>query len=70
MEAVSAVPLDRLMIETDCPYMSPEPHRGERNFSGYVKFVAEKMAKIKGISFEELAGITYQNAMRFYGITE
>ena len=70
VEAVSAVPLDRLMIETDCPYMSPEPHRGERNFSGYVKFVAEKMAEIKGISFEELAGITYQNAMRFYGITE
>lgn len=70
VEALKAVPLNRLMIETDCPYMSPEPHRGERNFSGYVKFVAEKTAEIKGVTFEELAGITYQNAMRFYGISD
>lgn len=67
-EACAAVPLDRLMIETDCPYMAPEPHRGERNFSGYVEFVARKMAEIKGVSFEELARITTENALRFYRI--
>ncbi len=68
VEACEAVPLDRLMVETDCPYMSPEPHRGERNFSGYVRFVAEKMAQIKGVSYEELVKITTENAMRFYRI--
>lgn len=66
--ACAAVPLDRLMIETDCPYMSPEPHRGKRNFSGYVEFVARKMADIKGVSYDELVGITERNAKRFYGI--
>lgn len=66
--ACAAVPLDRLMIETDCPYMSPEPHRGKRNFSGYVEFVARKMAEIKGVSYEEIVDITERNAKRFYGI--
>lgn len=68
IEACRAVPLDRLMIETDCPYMAPEPHRGERNFSGYVEFVARKMAEIKEVSYEELCKITSDNAKRFYGI--
>lgn len=66
--ACAVVPLDRLMIETDCPYMSPEPHRGERNFSGYVEFVARKMAEIKVVSYDELVDITERNAKRFYGI--
>ena len=66
--ACAAVPLDRLMIETDCPYMSPEPYRGRRNFSGYVEFVARKMAEIKGVSYDELVNITERNAKRFYGI--
>lgn len=66
--ACAAVPLDRLMIETDCPYMSPEPHRGRRNFSGYVEFVARKMAEIKDVSYDELVNITERNAKRFYGI--
>ena len=68
IEACRATPLERLMIETDCPYMSPEPHRGERNFSGYVEFVARKMAEIKEVSFEEIARITTENGLRFYGI--
>lgn len=68
VEACAAVPTDRLMIETDCPYMAPEPHRGERNHSGYVRYVAEKMAEIKGISYEEMVDITGRNAKRFYGI--
>ncbi len=68
VEACQAVPLERLMIETDCPYMAPEPHRGERNYSGYVGYVADKMAEIKGVSREELERITTENALRFYGI--
>ncbi len=68
IEACAAVPLERLMVETDCPYMAPEPHRGERNFSGYVRHVAEKMAEIKGVSVEELTRITTENGKRFYGI--
>lgn len=67
-EACAAVPMDRLMIETDCPYMAPEPHRGARNFSGYVGYVAKKMAEIKGVSEMEMARITTENAKRFYGI--
>lgn len=68
VEACAAVPAERLMIETDCPYMAPEPHRGERNFSGYVKLVAEKMAEIKGLSVDEMIRITTENGKRFYGI--
>ena len=68
VEACASIPLERLMVETDCPYMAPEPYRGERNFSGYVRFVAEKMAQIKGVSYEELVKITTENAERFYRI--
>lgn len=69
VEACKIVPMDRLMIETDCPYMAPEPHRGKRNFSGYVEFVARKIAEIKDLTYEEVAEITYKNAKRFYGIS-
>ena len=68
VEACRSIPMERLMIETDCPYMAPEPHRGERNYSGYVKYVARKMAEIKGLSYEETARITMENGLRFYGI--
>lgn len=70
VEAARAVPLERIMIETDSPYMAPAPHRGKRNDSGYVRHVCEKLAEIKGISFEECARITLENGKRFYGITE
>ena len=69
VEAAQAVPLDRIMIETDSPYMAPVPHRGKRNDSGYVRHVCEKLAEIKGISFEECAQITLENGKRFYGIS-
>ena len=49
--------------------MAPEPHRGKRNFSGYVEFVARKVAEIKGLTFEDVAKITTENAKRFYGIS-
>lgn len=68
VEVVEAVPLERLMIETDSPYMAPVPHRGERNDSGYVRHVCEKMAEIKGISPEECARITRENGLRFFRI--
>lgn len=68
VEACREIPLERLMIETDCPYMAPEPHRGERNHSGYVRFVAEKMAAVKGVSYDEICRITYENGRRFFNI--
>ncbi len=70
LEAVEAVPMDRIMIETDAPYLAPVPYRGKRNHSGYVPKVAEKIAEIKGLSTEEVAAITMENGKRFFGILE
>jgi len=64
--AAEAVPLDRLMIETDCRYMAPEPHRGTRNDPRRVALVCEKLAQIKGISVEEAARATFENAKRLF----
>lgn len=68
LDAAEAVPLDRLMIETDSPYMAPVPHRGKRNDSGYLIHICEKLAEIKGISPEECARITLENGKRFFHI--
>ena len=70
VEAAQAIPLERLMIETDSPYMAPVPHRGERNDSGYVLHICEKLAQIKGISTGECAAVTLENGKRFFGIGE
>jgi len=67
-EAALAIPMDRLFIETDSPYLTPEPHRGKRNDSSMVRFVCEKLAELKGLSVEETARITYENGKRFFGI--
>jgi TatD DNase family protein len=69
-EVAEMVPLDRLLIETDCPYLTPEPYRGKRNESGYVWYVAEKIAELKNISFEQLAQITTENAKKLFHIKE
>lgn len=66
VEVVSWIPIDRLLIETDCPYLTPEPHRGKRNDSSYVRFVAEKVAQIKQLSFEEVAQVTLENAKKLF----
>lgn len=67
-EVVKAIPLDKLLVETDCPYLTPEPNRGKRNEPTYVKYVAGEIADIKGISFEELAKATNKNTKELFGI--
>ena len=66
-EVAADIPLDRLLLETDAPYLTPVPYRGKENQPAYVRFVAEEIAKIRGMSLEELAGITTQNAERIFG---
>lgn len=68
VEAVQALPLDRILIETDCPYMAPEPYRGRRNDSRYVPLVAAKIAELKGITPDEAGNITTENAKRLFAI--
>lgn len=69
-EAAAAVPLDRLMIETDCPYLAPHPHRGEINHSGLICLTCEALAQIHGMEIDEMADITYRNACNFFGIND
>ncbi len=66
-EIVRYVPLERLMAETDCPFLTPVPHRGKRNEPAFVRHVVEKIAELKGVSFEECARITTKNARDFFG---
>lgn len=65
---VKEIPLDRILVETDSPFLTPVPFRGRRNESDYVRYVAEKIAEIKGMSIEELAKITSANAVRVYNL--
>ncbi len=65
-EAVEYLPLDSLVIETDCPYLAPEPNRGKRNSSLNLPYVVEKLSEIKGLPEEEIRRITWENACRLY----
>ncbi len=67
-EVVKNAPLEKIMVETDSPYLAPPPHRGRRNEPSYVKFVAERVANIKGISFEEAANQTAKNAIALFNL--
>ncbi|WP_027700913.1 TatD family hydrolase [Metaclostridioides mangenotii] len=67
-EVAREIPLNKLFIETDSPYMAPEPHRGKRNDPSLVAFVADKIAQEKGISYEEVCEKTKENAKIFFGI--
>ncbi len=68
LEAIEVCPMDRLMLETDSPYLAPVPHRGHRNDSTLLPFVAETVARVKGLSVEEVAAVTLENGKRFFGI--
>ncbi len=67
-EVAKEVPLDKLVLETDSPYLTPVPYRGKPNKPAYVKYVAEEIAAIRGIAYDELAAITTHNAERFFNI--
>jgi len=68
IEVVQAIPIEHLLVETDAPYLTPEPFRGKRNQPDYVEYTARKVAEIKGMSYEEVAEITCSNAKQFFGI--
>ena len=67
-EVVRKVPMDRVLVETDAPYLAPVPHRGKRNESAFVRLVAETIAQVKGLTLEEVARTTSQNTRALFGI--
>lgn len=67
-EAAAIVPENKILIETDCPYLPPTPHRGELNYSGYIKYTCSAVAEIRGKTTDEIAKITNVNARRFFSI--
>lgn len=67
-KAAEEIPIERILLETDCPYLAPEPYRGTKNSSLLLRFVAEKLANLKGISVSDVERITTENAKKFYGI--
>lgn len=69
-EVAKVVPLDRLLIETDAPYLAPVPYRGKRNEPGYVRYVAERVAELREMDFEELANVTMTNAKRLFRLED
>lgn len=69
-KTVKKLPLDRILIETDCPYLTPVPHRGKRNEPAYVKYVAQTIAKLKGINLEEVEEQTTANAEKVFKLTD
>lgn len=68
-EAATKLPLDRILVETDAPYLSPMPYRGKENQPGYTRYTAEKIAELRGLSLEEVAEQTYANALKVFGLT-
>ena len=70
IEAVEYIPIERILLETDCPYLAPEPYRGKRNQSDYIDFVAQKLSEIKGLKKEEVLMCTMENAREFYRIDQ
>lgn len=70
IEVVEHMPFDRLLVETDCPYMAPVPHRGKRCDSSYLTYTLEKIAEIKGVDYEAACKTTYDNACNLFNIIE
>ena len=67
-ESAAIVPDDRILIETDCPYLPPVPHRGELNYSGYLHFTCQGVADARGADYDTIAKLTFENAKRFFRI--
>ncbi|MBQ7300852.1 MAG: TatD family hydrolase, partial [Clostridia bacterium] len=70
VEVAEKIPLSHLLLETDAPYLTPVPHRGKTNHSGYLVHTAARIAEIRGISEDEVRDITRENACRFFGIPQ
>ena len=68
VEAAAAIPLDRILIETDCPYLAPHPYRGQLNHSGLMALTAQRLAEIKGITLDEVKKVTFENTCRLFQI--
>jgi len=68
IDIAKAAPMDKILIETDCPYLTPDPYRGKRNEPSYVKYVAEALAKIKGMTVGEIGEMTTNNAKKLFKI--
>ena len=66
--AAAVVPLDRLLLETDCPYLAPQPYRGKINHSGLMSSIAEMQAELHGVAFEQIASATANNAKKLFNI--
>ena len=69
-EAAQKLPLDKILVETDAPYLAPVPKRGRENRTGYTRYVVDKIAELRGLTSEEVARATYDNAMRIFGLDE
>ena len=65
-EAAQYIPIDRIVVETDCPYLAPEPNRGRRNSSLYLPYVVEALAALKGLTEEEVRRAVWENGLRLY----
>jgi TatD DNase family protein len=68
LEVIQMLPMEHIMRETDAPYLTPEPFRGQRNHSGYLRYMAQTIARVKGLDEDEVAQITFENGIRFFGI--
>jgi TatD DNase family protein len=66
VEAAEVIPMERILLETDCPYLAPVPNRGKRNDSSNIRYVIEKLAEIKKMSYDEIVDITNNNARRLF----
>lgn len=70
LEVAKEVPLDRLLLETDCPYLAPTPFRGQRNDSSMICYAAERIAELRGMTAEEICEITYANSLKLFGLAK